>query len=137
MRADSAMATYLKFVAAALGLVVFLVGVGYFPTRNLGGAEAVVGMWVGCSVSLLGSVFGAIPIARFRGPPRDRLAMVMASSALRLLIVGALAVAAAWSGFFQKIPLLLWVAISYLILLVVDTSFAVGRWPRNAGRENG
>ena len=126
---------YVKFVAVAIGVAVVVVAVGYFPTRNLAGAEAIPSMLAGCGVSVLGSIFGTIPIAQVRGGRRrDMSTTVMVSSAIRLAIVVVLAVAAAWSGFFQRVPLLIWVAISYLILLVVDTTFAVGSRPANTSR---
>ncbi len=136
MNAD-ALPAYFRFVAVALGVTAALVGVGYWPTKNLGGAEAVPSMLAGCGVSVLGSIIGGIPIARARGGrPQNMLTTVLMSTAVRLAIVMVLAVAAAWSGFFQRGPLLIWVAISYMILLVVDTIFAVGLQPISRSRKD-
>ena len=41
------------------------------------------------------------------------------------LVVLILALSAALSGWFEQAPLLVWVALSYLVLLVVDTMYAV------------
>ena len=41
------------------------------------------------------------------------------------MIHRALTLAAALSGLFERDPLLIWVAITYLALLVVDTWYAV------------
>ena len=49
---------------------------------------------------------------------------VMAAMGLRFALVLMVGLAAALSGWFQVGPLLIWLAISYMVLLVGDTRFA-------------
>ena len=116
------------FKLLVLGLVVaaLIVALGYLPTKRLGGPGAVSAMLAGCAISLVASIVGSIPIiVASRGPGRQMPTAVMLSTALRLMVVLALALSAALSGWFERAPLLVWVAISYVLLLATDTVFAV------------
>lgn len=119
----SATGRYLVFLAALAGLTLFLAAIGYLPTRSAAGAEGVVAMLLACGASLVGSAVGAVPIALAR-TPEESLKRFTASMALRLLVVAVLAGAALWFLTPARRPFLLWLAISYLVLLVADTRFA-------------
>ena len=125
-RKPSSIRLYISFVALTTGVSLLVGLVGYWPTARLGGSGAVSAMFAGCGVSLVGSLLGAIPFtwAR-RDSARDVSQAILLSTALRFLAVILLAVSLALSGWFQRVPLLVWVAISYLVLLMVDTGFAV------------
>jgi hypothetical protein len=120
-------AEYLRFLACAFAAIVLVAGLGLVPTRRLGGAEALASMLAGCGVGWAASALGGIPVALSRGRalnPAARLQAMLASMGLRFAAVLALGAAAAFSGFSLK-PLLLWIAISYMALLAVDTWYAV------------
>lgn len=117
-------ARYLRFVAIALAATVLLALLGIWPTRNLGGPGAVDALMAGCVISFLASAVGALPLF-FRREGRVPLVTAFASMGLRLLVVVALGTAAALSGQFPTRPLLLWLAIAYVALLAVDTTYAV------------
>ena len=103
-----------------------MVAIGYVPTKRVGGSEAVPAMLAGCAISLFGSLTGAVPIAvAWRGGGRNVLKTVLLAMVLRFLVVLVLALSAALSGWFDRAPLLVWVAISYVLLLSVDTAYAV------------
>jgi hypothetical protein len=71
------------------------------------------------------SAAGAWPIARAHGAsPAAQYRALLAAIGLRFGLTLALALAAALSGWFERLALLLWVAIGYMALLVVDTRFA-------------
>lgn len=125
--ARSPTAEYLRFLAWVVGVVVLIALVGWLPTRRLGGPEAIPAMIVGCAAGALASALGGIPVARGRGAagPAQRLNAMMLSMGLRLAVVAALGAAAAFSGQFERVPLLLWIGISYVALLAVDTRYAV------------
>ncbi len=107
-------------------LAVIIAAVGYFPTMRLGGSSAVTAMLVGCLISLIASVAGAVPVARAScGPVQNLPQVALLSTTLRFLVVLMLALAAALSGWFDTAPLLVWVAISYLVLLAADTVYVV------------
>jgi hypothetical protein len=120
-------AEYLRFLAWVVGVAVLIALVGALPTRRLGGEEAIPAMIAGCVIGALASAAGGIPIARGRGEtePAERLKVMMFSMALRLAVVVGLGTAASLSGEFDRVPLLLWIAIGYVVLLAVDTRYAV------------
>jgi hypothetical protein len=116
----------LKLLALGLVIVGVIVALGYLPTKRMGGPGAVTAMLAGCAISFVASIVGSIPIvAASRGPKRQMPTAVMLSTALRFLVVLVLALSAALSGWFERAPLLIWVAISYILLLAADTVFAV------------
>lgn len=121
-------AEYLRFVAWALAAVVLVAALGFVPTRRLGGEGALAAMLAGCAVGWAASALGGIPVALGRGrtvAPAGRLQAMLASMGLRFGVVLALGAAAAFSGWFGLKPLLIWIAISYVALLAVDTWYAV------------
>ncbi len=121
-------AEYLRFLAWALAAIVLVAGLGLVPTRRLGGAEALASMLAGCGVGWAASALGGIPVALSRGRalnPAARLQAMLASMGLRFGVVLALGASAAFSGWFGLKPLLLWIAISYVALLAIDTWYAV------------
>ena len=116
----------LKFIAMALAVTTVLILVGWIPTTRLGGVGARSAMVAGCAISLLSSTIGVVPIVlAMRGPVRSMPQAILMSTLLRFLVVLVLALSAALSGWFERVPLLIWVAISYLLLLVTDTIYAV------------
>ena len=117
---------FVRFLALALVVTAVLIAVGYVPTRRIAGPEGLSAMLAGCLVSMIGSAIGAVPIVlALRGPARSVPQAILLSTALRFLVVLTLALAAALSGWFDRSPLLVWVAISYLALLATDTIYAV------------
>ena len=126
----SALRRYLLFLAALVGLTLLLLAVGYLPTRSLAGEVALPAMFLACAVVFVGSAVGALPIAttgrrQVEGNPGiDGLKRFTASMVLRLLLVALLAGAVIWFLEPARKPFLLWLAISYLVLLAADTGFA-------------
>ena len=117
--------SYPRFLAQAIGIVVGLLILGAWPTIRLAGEGAVPAMLAGCVLSLLASLAGAVPIWLVRDkPPQETLPAMMGSIVLRLAAAMVLAIAAVLSGLFAVKPLLLWLAISYVGLLVADVRFA-------------
>jgi hypothetical protein len=116
---------YLRFLAWVVAVTAALALVGWVPTRRLGGEEAIPAMLAGCAVGILASALGGVPIALARGGPSARMPALLLSMVIRLGAVVILAVAAVFSGWFARAPLLLWVAIGYMAQLVVDTRYAV------------
>lgn len=116
---------YLRFLAWVIAVTAALALVGWVPTRRLGGEEAVPAMLAGCAVGILASALGGVPIALVRGGPAARTQALLLSMAIRLGAVVIFAVAAVLSGWFPRAPLLLWIAIGYMVQLVVDTRYAL------------
>ena len=84
-------------------------------------------MLAGCGIGVLASALGGAPVALARrGSPGARMPAALASMALRSPGGPALSgLAVALSGWFERGPLLIWMAIRYVAQLVVDTRYAL------------
>ncbi|RME37605.1 MAG: hypothetical protein D6788_09125 [Planctomycetota bacterium] len=122
---SSAVGAYLRFAGLAIGVSMGLVAAGYPATNRWGGAASVPSLWTGCGVSLIGSLIGAIPPVLWSAAPDKAVVGWMAGMALRLLVVLILALAVVLGGWSERAAFLIWVAISYAVLLVVDTVYGV------------
>ena len=122
----SAAGEYLRFLSWAVAVTIAVALLGYVPTRRLGGEEALLGMVVGCGIGLVASVVGALPLAlAYNSRPETRRQAFHLSMGLRLVLVLVLMLAAALSGRLERESLLVWVAIGYGALLVVDTWYGI------------
>lgn len=119
-------ARYLRFLGTAVAAGAVLVLVGYPATRRLGGEGGVEAMVVACAVSVVASAVGALPVAFGSGAtPADRLNRTLGAMVARLFVALLLGAAAALSGWLATGPLLIWLVISYLALLILDTVYAL------------
>jgi hypothetical protein len=120
-------AEYLRFLVWAVAVAGLVAALSWVPTRRLAGEDAVPAMLVGCALALFASLVGGIPVARSRRSPTPaaRVTATMAAMGLRFGVLLALGLAMALSGGFERTPLLLGAAVSYLALLAVDTWYAV------------
>ncbi len=117
---------YGRFLAYSAATVAALVAVGYLPTRNLGSEAAIPAMLAGCGLALVASLAGTVPLVLARGRrPQEAMPALLGSLALRLIVAIGLAVAAALSGLFAVVPLLVWLLLAHLALLAVDTHYAL------------
>jgi hypothetical protein len=114
-----------RFAAEVVGATVLAALLGFAPTRSLAGPGGVAAMWAGCGVAAAASLLGGVPIALARGVPAERTKQLLAAMVLRLVLVFVLGGAVFLSGWFDRRPLLLWIAIGHLALLVVDTRYAL------------
>jgi hypothetical protein len=87
---------YLRFLGLAVLVVVALLGIGFLPTRRLAGDEALPAMLVGCLIGLTSAGVAAW-----------------------------LRVAAALGGTLARMPLLFWLATSYVALLPLEVRLAI------------
>ena len=124
---------------AGLGVlvVVLVAAVGYVPTSRMSGGEGVIGMFVGCGIGLVSNWIGlAATAGSFRGDPTRRPLAVLLGTTIRFLAVLVFAVAGALSGMFSATPLFVWIAISYLTVLFVDTVWLVQQSSRSSAEMN-
>jgi len=119
---------YLRFLLQVIALAIALGLLGALPTRRLAGEGALPALVAGCAIGVLASALGAAPVALRLGGAQAALA----SMALRFAVALGLGLAAALSGLFARGPLLVWVAISYMALLVADTRYALSALGRPA-----
>ena len=124
---------------AGLGVlvVVLVAAVGYVPTSRMSGGEGVIAMFVGCGIGLVYNWIGlAATAGSFRGDPTRRPLAVLLGTTIRFLAVLVFAVAGALSGMFSAKPLFVWIAISYLLVLLVDTVWLVQQSSRSSAEMN-
>jgi hypothetical protein len=104
-----------------------LAGLGYVPTKRLAGDAGLAGMVAGCAASVLASLgAGLVAVQGVGADAAGRLKIVLASMLVRFGLALVLALAMVLSGYFERTPLLIWLAISYMALLVIDTWFLLG-----------
>ncbi len=117
---------FASFVLLSSGVALVLALVGFLPTRKLSGDSGLIAMTAGCGVSLLASWLGAVPVVMLsRGGAKTLAPAVMGAMAIRFLVVLVGTLVLALGTDLAKTPFLLWIGISYVVLLVVDTRFAV------------
>jgi len=129
----TAATNYLRFLAWAAGIAVAAGAIGWWPTRRLAGDDGIPALIAGCLIGFLSSALGGLPIALIRDrSPASRMVASMGAMGVRLLAVAVLGAVAVLSGWFARVPLLLWIAVSYAALLGVDAWYAL-RSARDAG----
>jgi hypothetical protein len=117
---------YLRFLAQVATATIAAALLGALPTLRLGGEGALLAMAVGCGISALGSAVGGLPFALSPpAAPQAAATRALLAAVLRPLVVLGLGLAAALSRRFATAPLLIWLAVSYVLLLVLDTRYAV------------
>lgn len=117
---------YLGFVALSLPTALFVAGLG----GAVVGFSWPDGRWpsvvAGCGVSWLASCAGAIPVAlavSARSP--QSFNAILGSTAARFLVVLVLVVPLTFCGWFDRVALVGSTAGSYLLMLLLDTVYAV------------
>lgn len=125
-RVDRAAAAW---AAQSLGALVALGLLGWLPTSRLAGAPGLSALAAGCAVALAGAICGAAPVllALARGGPERPHVTAGWAMALRsgTTLAGALVVTLGTG--VARTPFLVWVALAYGALLVVETRWTV-RW---------
>lgn len=118
--------TYVRLTLAAVLSAAAVAALGYYPTLRLAGPQASGAMLAGIAISLVAVCVGALPIGlAAQGDPTKRPQAILMATAVRFVVVLALTVSVVFSGWFDRAVFGLWVAISYLALLFVDTILAV------------
>ena len=117
---------YVRLVAISAACCAILAAVGYLPTVRLAGAAGLEAMLFGLLVSLATSALGAIPVCLAMGQGRANAAnAILAGMAVRFLTILILVASFAFSGLVDRTVFVVWVAVSYLALLLVDTLISV------------
>lgn len=120
--------TYARLVLSSIAAGVGIALLGYYPTLRIAGPSGMGAMAAGISISLVAACIGSIPIAlagrRESATAKMPQAILMATT-LRFLLVLALAASVLLADWFDRAVLGFWVGLSYLVMLAVDTIFAV------------
>ncbi|MCH9650709.1 MAG: hypothetical protein K0U98_20935 [Deltaproteobacteria bacterium] len=102
-----------------------LIVIGALPTERLVGRQAFGAMVAGCCASLLASVIGALPVLLASAKTQRPIVVAFGAMALRLAVIVGLGLVLLLSGGFPRGPLLMWIGISYVVLLPLDTRFVM------------
>lgn len=104
------------------GVALGLAAIGYYPTLRLAETSGVYAMLLGILVSLVAGIAGCVPLchALARAPAKIAITSQI-GTAVRFLLVLLLVAPLMFGGWVAKAPFVVWVAMSYLILLLVDT----------------
>ena len=123
------------FVGVSTVSVVILAGLGYVSAARFLDAIGIRSMWAGCAVAWFAGCIGAWPLATAAaGRSMNAANAILGSTALRFMVVLVLVVPLTLSGWFDRVTLVFSVAISYLVLLLVDTLWAVRLLKRISGK---
>lgn len=109
-------------VVASVGVALLLASIGYLPTVRFYGQAGIGGMLLGLAVSTAATICGLIPgLNASHAKPIDRHNAIMMGMLVRLVVVVLFGAAAALSDLVPYRPLLIWIAIGYMALLLIDT----------------
>ncbi len=117
---------YARFLVSALAIVLVLLVVGVLPTRRLAGDAAIAAMAAGCLISLVAAALAALLIVSVTSEtPTAKMQRAFLAMVVRLAVVVLLGLAAALSGEFARMPLLFWLATTYVVLLPLEVRLAI------------
>ena len=115
-----------RLAGAGLAAVVVAAGLGALPTYRLAGTDGLVAGAVGCAVAWVAGIVGFVPgCLRIDHSSAAAARAFFAGSVIRFMVAAAIGVPVALSGWVQRTPLLLWIALGYLAVLLVDTAIVV------------
>jgi hypothetical protein len=117
--------SYLRFLVWGVVAVAVVALLGYLPTQRLAGSGAIPAIFAGCSVGILSAALGALPIVFAGSSPAAKVQAGLLTIGVRFGSVLLLGLAAVLSGRFERRPLVVWVAVSYVVLLVIESRYAV------------
>ena len=119
-------AGYGSFLGLSLAIVVVLMAVGLVPTRRLAGDAAPLAMVTGCGISFISAALaGWLLTAVKADTPAARMQRAFLAMVVRLAVVVVFGAAAALSGEISRMPLLFWLATSYVVLLPLEVKLAI------------
>ena len=117
---------YVRFLGLAILVVFVLIGIGWVPTRRLGGVTALAAMAAGCVISLVGAALaGWLLVVTSPKTPEARMQTAFLAMVVRLTVVAVLGLAAVVAGTFERTPLLFWLAAVYIALLPLEVKLAI------------
>lgn len=117
---------FARFLGLATALVAALGAVGFVPTRRLAGETGPAAMAAGCAISLAAAAAAGFLLVAVEGnDPNTRMQRAAMAMFARLAVALGLAIAAALSGEFARMPLLFWVATTYVVVLPLEVRLAI------------
>jgi hypothetical protein len=117
---------YARFLSLAVAIVLGLGAVGFVPTRRMAGGNALTSMAAGCVIGLVAAALaGWLLIAVESDTPQARMQRAAMAMFCRLSVAAILGLAAALSGEVARMPMLFWLATTYVVLLPLEVKLAI------------
>jgi hypothetical protein len=113
---------YARLLALLAGTALLLAALGYLPTARLAGPAGPAAMAAGIAASLVAVALGALPLLAPWQGGQGASALLLAM-VLRFAVAAVLALVLALSGLLPRTPVLLWIALSYLVMLAADAAY--------------
>ncbi len=126
MAGASVVRRYVRFLGIETVIVAIALALGYLPTLRLAGETGPAAMMAGCAIGLVSAALAGLLLVIAPGDtPNARMQRSFMAMFARLTVVVAFGAAAVFSGLFARMPLLLWIAVTYLALLPLEVKLAV------------
>lgn len=122
---------WLPLAAAAV-----LLAVGYYPTRWCCGEAGIRAMAAAVCI-VVGVVYATLLVIvrrLARGDPAARLKASLKAAAVRMVLTIVVAGLVAWKAWVKPGPFLVWLAISYVLLIKIETLMLLRRTRPNEKR---
>jgi len=117
---------YVRFLVLTALVVGVVLGIGYQPTRHVAGPGATIAMLVGGAIGFGGAALaGIVLVLANPHTPVDRMKAMFYAMTVRVAIAIVGGVAAILSGNLPRMPLLFWLAASYVVLLPLEVKLAI------------
>jgi hypothetical protein len=117
---------YARFLGLAAAVVGVLFVLGFVPTRRLAGESAIEAMAAGCAIGLTSAALaGLLLVVVGAETPTARMQRAFLAMMVRLSVVVVMGLAAVLSGLFARMPLLFWLATTYVALLPLEVRLAI------------
>jgi hypothetical protein len=117
---------YLRFLGLEAAIVAVLVVAGYLPTRRLAGETGPAALAAGCAIGLVSAALAGVLLVVLQGDtPNARMQRAFMAMFVRLAVVVVFGASAVFSGLFGRMPLLFWIAATYVALLPLEVKLAV------------
>lgn len=117
--------SYLKLCLLLTGVAGVLIGIGWLVASSIGGSEAVTAMIWGCGLSWIASVVSGLPQILVHKAEQAPGVVFLGSTAIRMGVTLAGVLVIALGTEISTPSFLLWVALSYLLFLIVDVVFVL------------
>ena len=110
----------------AAGLSLVMCAVGWVPTSRLAGPGGILAMALGCGIGLAAAAAaGALLASMAAETPEAKMQRAFLAMFVRLAVAVLLGAAAVLSGEVARQPLLVWIAVAYVVLLPLEVRLAI------------
>jgi len=119
------------WISGPLVAWILLAVVGYMPTRTLGGDGAVRAMLT-AQAAVVVVVYGTLAWAMVRmsqAGPSNRYLIAMKAGSIRFVLTLIIGAIIGWRGGIDRTVFLVWVAVAYVVMIMVETLTLIS-WSR-------